>query len=97
VGFYEQSRLHSLTSQYGGMMRAMELDGAPLRTHFARILDEVQSGAFARRWHEEGEREYGTFEQLRNVARQANPFTPVEQRVRALLERSHEEQAPNEG
>ena len=90
LGFYEQSRLHSLTSQYGGMMRAMELDGAPLRAHFARILDEVQSGEFARRWHEERDKDYENFEPLRELARQANPFTPIERQLRTALERARE-------
>jgi ketol-acid reductoisomerase len=94
VGFYEQSRLHSLTSQYGGMMRAMELDAAPLRTHFARVLDEIESGAFARRWHEEREGGYAKFEQLRELARQANPFTPIEQRIQALLQRDAKSAQP---
>lgn len=85
VGFYEQSRLHSLTSQYGGMMRAMELDGTSLRAHFTRILDDVQSGEFARRWHDERGGDYRDFEQLRELARLANPFTPIEHRVKELL------------
>jgi ketol-acid reductoisomerase len=85
VGFYEQSRLHSLTSQYGGMMRAMELDGAPLRAHFARVLEDVQSGAFATRWHQERMSDNRRFEQLRELARRANPFTPIEQRIQEML------------
>jgi ketol-acid reductoisomerase len=94
VGFYEQSRLHSLTSQYGGMMRAMELDGEPLRAHFTRVLEEIQSGAFARRWHEERDGGYARFEQLRELARQANPFTPIERRIHALLRGDAREPAP---
>ncbi len=89
VGFYEQSRLHSLTSQYGGMMRAMELDGSPLRAHFARVLADVQSGEFSRRWHEERGAGYRSFNQLRDLARRANPFTPIEERVRGMLAEAH--------
>jgi ketol-acid reductoisomerase len=92
VGFYEQSRLHSLTSQYGGMMRALEMDRASLRAHFTRILDDVQSGEFARRWHQEREGNYSEFEQLRELARQANPFTPIERRVQDALARARDEE-----
>ena len=81
VGFYEQSRLHSLTSQYGGMMRAIELNREPLREHFARVLEEIQSGAFAKRWHAEREAGYRNFDQLRELARKANPFSPIERRL----------------
>jgi ketol-acid reductoisomerase len=94
VGFYEQARLHSLTSQYGGMMRAMELDGEPLHAHFTRVLEDIQSGAFARRWHEEREGGYARFEQLRELARQANPFTPIESRIRTLLRGDGDEPVP---
>jgi ketol-acid reductoisomerase len=84
-GFYEQSRLHSLTSQYGGMLRALELDRAPLRRHLERILTEVQSGEFARRWRAERDSGYKTFLGARELARFANPFSPIEARIRKAL------------
>jgi ketol-acid reductoisomerase len=84
-GFYEQSRLHSLTSQYGGMLRALELDRAPLRRHLERVLTEVQSGEFARRWRAERESGYKTFLGARELARFANPFSPIEARIRKAL------------
>lgn len=91
LGFFEQSRLHSLTSQYGGMTRAIEMDRGPLRAHFARILDDIQSGEFARRWHKERDGHYREFERLRELARAANPFTSIEQRVRDALARAGNE------
>ena len=88
VGFYEQSRLHSLTSQYGGMMRTLGFDREPVRRHLLRIIEEVRSGAFARQWAAEKEAGYENFDRLRALAREANPFSPIEALVRAALEKA---------
>ena len=85
LGFVDQARLHSLTSQYGGMTRSMRLDREPLRKHLQQALDEIRSGAFAREWAAERASGYKTFEQLRELGREHNPFTPIEQRLRELL------------
>ncbi|MFQ5939460.1 MAG: hypothetical protein ACE5KL_05235, partial [Alphaproteobacteria bacterium] len=50
LGFYEQSLLHSRTSQYGGMMRTIGIDREPMRQHLVQVMEEIRSGAFARRW-----------------------------------------------
>lgn len=86
MGFYEQSRLHSLTSQYGGMMRSLGIDREPLRQHLLRIIEEVRSGVFARQWEQERAAGYENFERLRGLAAQHNPFTPIEERIRAALQ-----------
>jgi ketol-acid reductoisomerase len=88
LGFYEQSKLHSRTSQYGGMMRTLALDREPLRRHLQRSVHEVRSGAFARQWAEEQAAGAENFEKLRTLAGVANPFTPIEQRLRAAIEQA---------
>jgi ketol-acid reductoisomerase len=85
VGFFEQSRLHSRTSQYGGMMRSISLDREPIRQHLLRIIEEVRTGIFAMQWSAEREAGYENFERLLSPARQANPFTPIEQRIRRAI------------
>jgi ketol-acid reductoisomerase len=92
LGFYEQSKLHSRTSQYGGMMRTLALDREPLRQHLQRIIEEVRTGAFAKQWAEEQAAGAETFEKLRALAAQANPFTPIEQRLRAAIEAARDRQ-----
>ncbi len=88
LGFVDQSRLHSLTSQYGGMTRSLRLDREPLRKHLQQALDEIKSGAFAKEWAAERASGYKTFEQLRALGLEHNPFTPIEQRLRELLSRA---------
>lgn len=86
LGFYEQSRLHSRTSQYGGLMRSMALDREPIRQHLLRIIEEVRSGIFALQWSAERDAGYENFDRLLSLARAANPFTPIERRIRRALE-----------
>ncbi len=90
VGFYEQAKLHSRTSQYGGMMRTIELDNEPIRKHLEKVVEEVKSGAFYERWTAERDSGYETFEKLRELAGLANPFTPIEQRIREAFRAAHE-------
>lgn len=86
VGFFEQSQLHSRTSQFGGMMRSLALDREPIRQHLLRIMEEVRTGVFALQWSAEREAGYENFERLLSLARTANPFTPIERRIRRALE-----------
>ncbi|MCH8993679.1 MAG: NAD(P)-binding domain-containing protein [Chloroflexi bacterium] len=86
LGFFEQSKLHSRTSQYGGMMRTLAFDQQPIREHLQRIVDDVKSGAFARQWTAEREAGYENFEKLRALAGSLNPFTPIEERIRAAFQ-----------
>lgn len=85
LGFYEQAKLHSRTSQYGGMMRSLALDREPIRQHLEKVLREVKDGTFARQWAEEQASGAKNFEQLRDLAGQANPFTPIEKRIKELV------------
>lgn len=94
LGFFEQSQLHSRTSQFGGMMRSIALDREPIRQHLLRIMEEVRSGAFALQWSAEREAGYENFERLLSLARAANPFTPIERRVREAVQEA-QRRGPN--
>lgn len=85
VGFYEQSKLHSRTSQYGGMMRSLGLDREPIRQHLQKVVREVKDGTFAKQWAEEQASGSENFEKLRDLAGKANPFTPIEERIRESI------------
>ena len=89
LGFVEQSRLHSPTSQYGGMTRSLRVDREVLRQHLQTALAEISSGAFAKEWAAERASNYETFEKLRALGAEHNPFTPAEQRLRELLSRAN--------
>ena len=90
LGFFEQAALHYVTSQYGGMMRTIEFDREPLRQHLQRIIDDVRSGEFARRLAAERATGYKKFNSLRKLAGTANPFSPIEARIKAALEEAQE-------
>jgi ketol-acid reductoisomerase len=90
-GFVEQSRLHSPTSQYGGMTRSLRVDREALQKHLKTALEEIESGTFVKEWTAEKESGYKTFENLRALGTQHNPFTPAEARLRELLARAHRE------
>ena len=90
LGFVEQARLHSPTSQYGGMMRTIGLDREPIRRHLLQVIDEIRSGDFARQWSAERDANYENFERLRELGREHNPFSPIEERLRAALREARE-------
>ncbi|MEX0787145.1 MAG: NAD(P)-binding domain-containing protein [Dehalococcoidia bacterium] len=90
IGFYEQAKLHSRTSQYGGMMRSIAIDREPIRQHLLGIIEEVRSGIFARQWAAEQEAGCENFERLRALAGEANPFTPIERRIREAFEQAQQ-------
>jgi ketol-acid reductoisomerase len=88
LGFYEQSNLHSRTSQYGGMMRTIGLDREPIRQHLADVMQDIRSGEFARRWAAEQATGCENFERLRGLAAQANPFSAIEARLHEMTRRA---------
>ena len=85
VGFYGQAKLHSRTSQYGGMMRSLGLDREPLRKHLQKVIQEVKDGTFAKQWAEEQASGSENFEKLRELAGKMNPFTPIEERIKKSI------------
>ena len=85
LGFAEQSRLHSRTSQYGGMMGTLSIDREPIRQHLKRALERITNGDFVREWTAEQATGCENFEKLRDLGASHNPFTPIEQRIRDAL------------
>jgi len=85
LGFVEQARLHSRTSQYGGMMGTLAIDREPIRQHLKRALERITSGEFTREWTAEQAAGCENFERLRALGATHNPFTPVEERIRDAL------------
>ncbi len=84
-GFFEQSKLHSRTSQYGGMTRTIAFDKDAMRQHLQKAIEGIKDGSFAREWAAERETGAENFERLRALGRKHNPFTPIEERLRASL------------
>ena len=94
VGFYEQAKLHSRTSQYGGMMRSLAFDREPIRQHLLKVVREVKDGTFAKEWAAEQASGAKKFEQLRDLAGKMNPFTPIEKRIKELIREAQSRAKP---
>ena len=69
MGTVEQTRLHSLTSQYGSLSRGMKFLLPELRAKMLSGLDEIRSGDFAIEWSKEYDAGYPNLESLREIAK----------------------------
>jgi ketol-acid reductoisomerase len=72
------------------MTRSIAFDREPLRAHLQKVLAELRDGTFAKEWAQERATGGEKFEQLRALAAGANPFTPIEQRLREALQRARD-------
>ena len=52
-GFFPGVRLHGHSAAFGGFLRLADVDQETLRRRFADTLEDISSGAFARRFQEE--------------------------------------------
>jgi ketol-acid reductoisomerase len=86
LGLTAQASLHSLTSQYGSLMQTLSLDGSPFQSHLQQALDGVASGRFAAEWSAERAAGYPEFKRARELAQKANPFTEIENKLRAAMD-----------
>jgi ketol-acid reductoisomerase len=66
-------------------MRSLGLDREPIRQHLQKVVREVKDGTFAKQWAEEQASGSENFEKLRDLAGKANPFTPIEERIRESI------------
>jgi len=85
LGLMKQARLHSLTSQFGGMIRSMVLDREEIQKNMREALDDILCGAFAREWEEERKAGYPSFSFMQGLSEEEHPLTVAEQRLRGQL------------
>ncbi len=74
----------SNTAEYGDMTRGRRVIGAETRQAMERILDDIQSGAFAREWMTEHRCGQPHFRELRKEAA-GHPIEEVGARLRGLM------------
>ena len=72
------------TAEYGNYSRGRRVIGAEVKAEMKRILNEIQSGAFAREWIEECDRGAPAFKAYRE-ATNAHPIERVGQRLRKMM------------
>lgn len=68
VGLFRQINFHSQTSQYGTLSRGPVVLSDDFRTVLADILNEIQTGHFAKEWEAEGQKGYSIFKHLKASA-----------------------------
>ena len=91
-GFVTQSSLHSPTSHYGTKSRMERFEALNMRPVMEKILDEVQSGTFAREWSAEQEAGYPHFHKLIEAFEQTQ-FAKAEQAVLAEVRPYRQQQS----
>jgi ketol-acid reductoisomerase len=87
TGFFKASEFHGPTALYGGMSATMALDRASMEGQFQRVLDDIRSGEFARRFQAEREAGYPVLKMARQMIVGSNPISEAEESVRRNLSR----------
>jgi ketol-acid reductoisomerase len=84
-GFLRASEEHGPTALFGGITRTLEMDREAIATSFRAILQDITSGAFARRFQQEAETGYPMLTVAREMTRGESPITSAEERLRRLM------------
>ena len=85
LGFFKQMELHSHTSQYGSLTRAIRFieDKMPenISVTMKQVLEEIRSGSFAREWASEQKEGMPNFRQFKEL-RELHPIADWERKTR---------------
>jgi ketol-acid reductoisomerase len=81
-GFFLASEEHGPTAIFGGLLRTLELDREAMATRFRAVLDDIRSGAFARRFQDEARNGYPVLDMARAMIHGPSPITEAEDRLR---------------
>jgi ketol-acid reductoisomerase len=83
-GFLRASEDHGPTAVFGGIVRSLEMDREALANSFRRVLEDIRSGGFAKRFQEEARNGYPMLEFARAMINGGSPITEAEDRLRRL-------------
>jgi ketol-acid reductoisomerase len=84
-GFFRSSGDHGPTALFGGLTRTLEMDREAMLGSFRRILEDIRSGNFARRFQDEATNGYPVLEVAREMIHGASPISDAERRLRRLV------------
>jgi ketol-acid reductoisomerase len=84
TGFFRASEDHGPTAVFGGILRSLEMDRDAMASGFRRVLEDIQSGGFARRFQEEARNGYPMLEFARALIHGGSAITEAESRLRRL-------------
>jgi ketol-acid reductoisomerase len=84
TGFFRASEDHGPTAVFGGILRSLDMDRDAMASGFRRVLEDIQSGGFARRFQEEARNGYPMLEFARALIHGGSAITEAESRLRRL-------------
>jgi len=84
AGLFRASEEHGPTAVFGGLIRTLDLDQNAMATRFRAVLEDIRSGAFARRFQDEAQNGYPMLELARAMMHGPSPMTEAEDRLRRL-------------
>jgi ketol-acid reductoisomerase len=82
---------------FGGLLRTLELDSEAIATRFRAVLEDIRSGAFARRFQDEAQSGYPVLDTARAMIHGPSPITEAEERLRAIEAAARGGKPPAEG
>lgn len=88
-GFFRAVRLHGPTAAFGGFIRTQEIDGAAMRSAFQSTLADIMDGGFCRRFEEERQGGYPTYEIIQAMTAGEDDMSAAEMRVRQWFDLPH--------
>ncbi len=86
TGFFRAAEDHGPTAVFGGITRTLEIDRGEMAARFRAVLEDIRSGAFARRFQNEAESGYPMLGIAQAMMRAASPISEAEDRLRRLAE-----------
>jgi ketol-acid reductoisomerase len=89
TGFFRASAEHGPTAVFGGLVRTLELDREAMAARFRQVLDDIRSGAFARRFQEEARNGYPVLEIASSMMHGPSPLSEAEDRLRHVEASAH--------
>jgi ketol-acid reductoisomerase len=84
TGFFRASEDHGPTAVFGGILRSLDMDRDAMASGFRRVLEDIRSGGFARRFQEEARNGYPMLEFARALIHGGSAITEAESRLRRL-------------
>lgn len=87
-GFFKAASVHGPTALFGGFIRTMQLMQTDLSARFSEVLEEIQSGKFAKQFQAEREAGYPLLSQAQAMSTDDNPIAQAETRLRSIMKAS---------
>src|SRR5262249_23703078 len=84
TGFLRAAEAHGPTALFGGITRTLDMDREAMTASFRKILDDIRTGQFARRFQDEAGNDYPLLGIARAMVRGTSPITDAEERLRRL-------------